>query len=313
MKPIIVTCCMTPDLDGFASAIAYAEFLNKTGVQAEAMIFGGTREEVNFVVRKFGFDLPVWKEENWNLKNNKIVLVDASDLSGLQPGLDPNNVIEVIDHRKINEAEIFKNAKIHIDFVGAAATLITEKFIEKNIEISKMAVILLYSAIASNTLNFQAKVTSARDIMAADWLKSKVRLPNSYIKEMFAAKSDLDGNKLELALKNDCAFFDIHQKKIKIAQLEMVGAEKMIQTRKNEIFDFLKKEKNENRLDFIFLTISDVEKQRNFFLTKDKRTQNLLKETLNVKFADGIAGRKGLIMRKEIVPILKKFLDNMAE
>lgn len=312
MQQIIVTCYTTPDLDGFASAIAYGEFLNKTGKKAEAMIFGGSMEEVNFVMRKFGFNRPLaGNADPPPLQEREIVLVDASDLNGLPDGLDPKNVIEVIDHRKINEAEIFKNAKIQIEFVGAAATLIAEKFIKKNVDISKMAVILLYSAIASNTLNFQANVTSKRDIMAADWLKSKVNLPSCYIKEMFTAKSDFEGNKLESALKNDCAYLlNLGGKKIKIAQLEMIEAKKMIQTRKNEIFDFLRAEHDENRLDYIFLMISDVEKRCNFFIAEHKRTQNLLKEVLGVKFEDGIAVRKGLIMRKEIVPMLKKTMEN---
>ena len=40
MKSILVTCYENPDLDCVACAIAYSEFLQKTGKPAVAAIFG---------------------------------------------------------------------------------------------------------------------------------------------------------------------------------------------------------------------------------------------------------------------------------
>ena len=41
----------------------------------------------------------------------------------------------------------------------------------------------------------------------------------------------------------------------------------------------------------------------------DKDSQNLLEKSLNVKFENCIAKRHGIIMRKEIVPLIKSFLE----
>ena len=73
--------------------------------------------------------------------------------------------IEVVDHRAVNEADKFQNAKIQIEMVGSAATLIAEKFLHATTSTSPESAALLYSAIISNTINFQANVTTDRDII----------------------------------------------------------------------------------------------------------------------------------------------------
>ena len=63
----------------------------------------------------------------------------------------------------------------------------------------------------------------------------------------------------------------------------------------------MKKEKN---LDYAFLTCIDVEKGINVFLSIDDKTERLLSPILKLKFENGTAKRKGVIMRKEITPLI---------
>mgnify|MGYP003965002921 CR=1 FL=1 len=162
---IQVTSYSNPDLDGFSCAYAYAEFLNMTETEAKPVIFGKPRREVQFVVSKFNIDVP---SDDFDIKLD-VALVDASDVRGVLEKLDLEKVIEVIDHREVHESEGFKKAKLQIELVGSAATLITEKFVEAKLEPSREAAVLLYSAIISNTINFKNNVTTERDIDAANW------------------------------------------------------------------------------------------------------------------------------------------------
>ena len=52
---VLVTSYVSPDLDGFACAIAYAEFLNKTGKPAETVIYGTPHDEALFLIKHFNF------------------------------------------------------------------------------------------------------------------------------------------------------------------------------------------------------------------------------------------------------------------
>jgi manganese-dependent inorganic pyrophosphatase len=306
-KPILITCYVNPDLDGVASAIAYSEYLDKTGKNTIVGIIGTPHDEVTYVLKRFNLNNP--EKINNSLNFDKIILVDSSDLNGLEGKIEPEKVIEIIDHRKINEVEKFVNAKIQIELVGAAATLIAEKYFENKIAISKESAILLYSAIISNTLNFKGGVTTEKDITIAHWLNDIIKLDKNYWQELFLAKSDLTGTKLIERMRGDLAWFVMGDKKVGIAQIEMIGAKKLIDNRINEITAELNKIKKEMDLDYVFQNTIELAEEKNYFITDDLNTQKLLEKILDVKFHTNIEQKDVLIISKQIVPLIKEYLE----
>lgn len=307
MKPILVTCYVDPDLDGTAGAIAYAEYLNKTGLKAEVGIIGSPHDEARFVLDRFGFIYPnsISNSDNFD----KIILVDCSDLNGLEGKILPEKVIEIIDHRKIHEAHKFPNAKVQIELVGAAATLVAEKFMQNDVDISKESATLLLSAVISNTLNFKGGVTTERDKKVAEWLNKVAVLPQDYWKELFIAKSDLSGDKLPERIEGDLAWFTFGNKKIGIAQIEMIGGRKLVAERTKEIIESLRNIRQERDFDYLFLNLIELEDCFNILVADDDNTKSLLEKVLAVKFLTDWAERPNLIMRKQIVPLLKEELE----
>lgn len=308
-KEILVTGYVGPDLDGVASTFAYSNYLNKIGEKAIPCIFSKHHEEVDYLINKYNLNLNI--QEYDPTLFSKIILVDASEIDTIDKRIDPNKVVEIIDHRKINMVEKFPNAKIQIEMVGAAATLITEKFIKNNISFSEDLAILLYGAIVSNTLNFKAKVTTDRDIKAVEYLKNNFHFPEDFAHEMFMAKSDYSGEKLRQALKGNFANFKSHNfagKKMGIIQIEMIDGKKMAIERKDEIIKEIQDMMKELDLDICFLTIIDLEANQNIFVAPNKQIEDLLSKVLNVEFKDYLAIRPGFIMRKEIVPLVKEEL-----
>ncbi len=309
MKPVLVTCYVNPDLDGFASAVAYAEFLNSQGRPAQVGILGVPHDEVKYVLDRFKLINP--KEISSAADFTEVILVDASDLNGLEGRIEPDKVVEIIDHRKVNEAEKFPNAKAQIEMVGAAATLIAEKFKQADTRISNESAILIYSAIISNTLNFKGSVTTSRDKNIASWLEQFIEVPPEYWKELFTAKSDLTGDKLAKRIQGDFAWFVLGGQKVGIAQLEIIGAAALIRERGKEIITILNKIKAELNLDCIFQNTIDLEKLNNFIVTNDDLAKNILENALGIKFSGTVAIKDQLIMRKQIVPLIKEELENL--
>lgn len=307
MKPILITCYVNPDLDGFAGAIAYGEFLQKTGKSAVVGIIGEPHDEAKYIQKRFGFEVPQ------TIPNadifDEVILVDASDLNGLEGKIAAEKVIEIIDHRKIHDADKFPNAKAQIELVGAAATLVAEKFMRNKVDISKKSATLALSAIISNTLNFKGSVTTDRDRAAATWLNRVAKLPENFWKDLFSAKSDLSGNKLSERIEGDFAWFAMDERKVGIAQIEMIGVKKLLDVRGGEIIQVLEKIKREMGLDFVFQNTIELEERKNYFVAQDAETQKLLEKVLDVRFAGVVAERPGLIMRKQIVPLLKEELE----
>lgn len=307
MKPILVTSYVNPDLDGVAGAIGYAEFLQKSGTSAVVGIIGEPHDEARYMLDRFGFRYPPLIQ-NAN-DYDDVILVDASDLNGLEGKVVPEKVMEVIDHRKVNGAHQFPRAKIQIELVGAAATLVAEKFMKNSTEISKESATLIYCAIISNTLNFKGSVTTERDKIAAEWLNHIASLPEHFWKELFIAKSDLTGTKLAERINGDFAWFALGNKKVGIAQLEIIGAKQLIDTRGNEIIEALEKTKNDMNLDIIFQNTIELDEGRNYLVTDDSAAKTLLENVLGVQFYGIVAERQPVLMRKQIVPLLKEALE----
>jgi len=308
---ILVTAYSNPDLDGTACMIAYAEFLQKDGYSATAVLCGVPHREAQFVFETFNIVFPE-DADSFLIKDAQVVLVDASDVNGISNAIHPLQVIELIDHRKINQADRFPNAKIQIELVGAAATLIAEKFASYHIDISPHSAALLYSAIISNTVNFQAGVTTGRDKKMAGWLLKKFKRPRDYIHRMFTYKSTLTQPIAEI-IEQDFATFDFNHRKVGIGQLEILHVDEFIKSHSINIEKALVKIKKKKLLDIIFLSTIDVEKANTTFIIVDNVSKELLEKTLRISFKKGIAQKKGILMRKSIVHLLKQSLAETTQ
>ena len=307
MKPILITGYVNPDLDAVAGVVAYSEYLNKTGGNTMVGLIGVPHDEAKYILDRFNIKYPS------SIKNdddfNEVVLVDASDLVGLEGNINPEKVIEIIDHRKVNEADKFPNAKVQIELVGSAATLVAERFIKNNIDISKDSAILLCGAIISNTLNFKGGVTTDRDKIAYEYLNKIAELPLNFSKELFESKSDLSDDKLKERIISDLAWFNIADRKVSILQLEIVDSKYLIENRVDDIVLILQSLKSEMEFGLIFLNIVELEENKNYFVTIDNEVMIILEKIFNVKFNGHVAERPGLILRKQIVPLLKEELE----
>ena len=225
-----------PDLDGTACAEAYAEYLNKQGENSKAAVFGTPHREAQYVLEK----IEEQPKDASDLVDDAedVIIVDASDLRGISNRVNPENVTEIVDHRKEHHADQFPNADAQIELVGAAATLIAEKFHKNNIDISEESAILLYGAIISNTMNFQANVTTERDKKMAKWLQKQVEVEPDFGRKMFDHKSEFNEPIKEVFL-GDFSTVTYNQEDIGIAQLEIVDVNQFVEQNRAEIQEAL--------------------------------------------------------------------------
>lgn len=218
MHKIITTTYEGPDMDGYGSAVAYAELLRAQGKDATPRIWGTPQLEVRWLLENFGFDQVSSIDET---DDSDVVLLDASEPGDLSGSITVDQVIEIIDHRKLHQAEKFINAKAQIEPVGAAATLVAERFKKAEFEPSKESALLLYAGIISNTQNFLGIATD-RDREMAEWLKEVSDAPLDLVRQMFLAKSDLSGSKLKETLYGDSKILNINGKVVGTLQLEII-------------------------------------------------------------------------------------------
>lgn len=306
IKPLI-TGYNNPDLDATACTVAYAEYLQAVGKEVAVGIFGTPHREAQFVLSYFNIPQPANAAELIS-KDTPVILVDASDIGGISGVISPEQVVEIIDHRSVNESHKFPNAKLQIELVGSAATLVAEKFFQNSIVITSTSAALLYSAIISNTVNLQANVTTTRDKDMVEWLLTQTEIPEGYVQEMFTAKSQFKGSLKEVII-DDFSIFTFSNHRVGIAQLEIVEVNAFVNGRKGEITHILGELKTLHNLEFVFLTAIDVVEATNTFVVLDEHTQVLLESALGVTFMENTVVKPGIMMRKTLTPLLKELLD----
>lgn len=304
---IIVTPKVNPDLDGLACAYGYAKLLQIKEQKATEWVFGQPHVEAQYLIDHLKIsDLHFEKDLSGDF--DKFIIVDASSLKGMPSIIRAGDVIEVIDHRFVDNAkETFPNAKIQIELVGAAATLITERYLQARVKPEEKVACLLYGAIYSNTLNFKAKVTHQRDAVAILWLKNQAEIPDNLVDDMFKAKTEAIKNQLVKVLIDDFKDYELGKKKIGIAQLEALEIAKIIKNQEDKISKTLANLKTKYDLDYIFLTAVDLKEGVNYFFVLDNKTKNLLEQVLEVRFKNYLGKRSNVILRKEIIPKLLNF------
>jgi manganese-dependent inorganic pyrophosphatase len=276
----ITTTYKNPDLDGYGSAMAYAEFLRAKGKDATAHIWGTPHLEVQWLLDTF--KLPNAKGQTDDI-TSEVILLDASSPEDLPKPLQAKQVIEIIDHRKVNDVNAFPNATSQIELVGASATLVAERFKKANLEPSKESALFLYGAIISNTENFTGIFTD-RDKEMASWLKQISNAPDDLAQQMFIAKSDLSGNRLREMLFGDLKVIVIQGKTFAIGQIEIIGVDELLKNRREEITDIMREIQKTNNSDFTFVNFKDLEKVSSKNLCLDEKTTELLKDLPDLKF-----------------------------
>ena len=307
---MITVAAKTPlDIDGYACTFAYTEFLNKTGRAAVGAALGEPHREISFLNQELGISPLPWGTELLD-RTEQIILVDTSSLVGLPENFEADKVIEVIDHREAPDAaKLFPNARIQIEKIGAAATLIAEKFRENNTPISREAAILLHSTIALHTHNFKTSNTSQRDKEAYRWLAEATDVPTNLIQRILKLKSEFDNESFRKAVVGDIKEGELGGKRLAIAQLEVTGLRRILAERKAQLLKILRELQEEHRYDYFFLTATDLIERTTTLVTKHEPTQQLLERGLNdgTRFdTEGFAERRGVLLRKELIPLLRK-------
>lgn len=292
---IIVLPRTEADLDGIACAVAYAELLNIQGTPAKPWFMDEPDAEARFLIDMCkGVQ---YANSTEVLISDKFILVDASGLEGLPTEVNPTNVIEVVDHRFHNNAQsLFPNAKIQIESVGAAATLVTEKFIDANKVPSYESGLMLYGAIHSNTQCLKGTITSQRDIIASAWLLREVEIPMDFLDKQFEARRNDLVKDVKESIRRERKEYSHSSGRYAIAQLEFHGSGKILNEKLGEIKTVIKELSPRTALNMV-----DLESNCSYILCLDADLRKLIESKLQISFRNDIATTNGIILRKQII------------
>lgn len=303
----IVTTYINPDMDGISLMYAYTELLRKKGEQSEYYFEGTMKKEAEIVLQKFNIKLNnATRIEN----EDKIVLVDTNYLAETPKAIKKENIVEIIDHHNRDSwLESRNDIKIQIELIGAAATLVAERYKNENIKISRESAILLYYGIISNTMNLKIKLTSQKDIEMANWLKQQVpEITDEITKEIFVEKSQIgDSLREEMEVEFKDQFMSISWS---MGQLEVANVEDFLNRYEQDIRNILKTVSQEKNVEYISVNCMDIINGYSVIVSEDEKTAEIISNAIGLKFEDLKAKTNELVSRKEIVKVMRNIYKN---
>ena len=309
----IVTSYQKPDLDGVACMYAYSEFLNLQGENTNYFIYDEPKCEVDIVCDLFNINLEGLKIEDID-ESCEFVITDCNGIDFVHSIIKPEKIVEIIDHHSLSRylPQYTHIQKCQIDKVGAAATIVAERFKNANIKPSRESAILLFYAIISNSINLKASITKTRDIEICKWLDSICEdISYEKINEIFIKKSKIDDQNLrsEMECEIPITFNDFSTL---TGQIEVANLEDFLLTHKEKMVNILKQVQIEKNVDYVFINCVDILNGFIIVIPVDNDSKKFVEDTFGYKFDEsGVAKINRIIQRKDMANVLRqKYLNN---
>ncbi|EJK68897.1 hypothetical protein THAOC_09887 [Thalassiosira oceanica] len=161
LKDAVFVGHLVTDLDSVGGSIGAAALYG-----GRAALASEINSETAFALEKFGVEKPPTIEEVLKEDPNaRICLVDHQQTTQMNPAINPDNVVGVIDHHALQSNTIVTDRPIYIDIRpwGSMSTIIAHTFLTHNQRPPKHVAGMLLCAILSDTLNLQGPTTTEWD------------------------------------------------------------------------------------------------------------------------------------------------------
>ena len=284
-------------------------------VEDAAKIMASVRHHYFPVLDNDGSYMGVISRRNlMNLHKKQLILVDHNEPSQAVEGLSDAEVLEIIDHHRINALEtdspvFFRNVP-----VGCTCTIVYQMYMENNVDIDPSTAGLMLSAILSDTLMFRSPTCTNADRRAAEALArlAEVEL-EEYADAMFEAGGDVSGKTAEEIFNGDYKIFTCGEVRFGVGQGSYMS-EKNRKASEALVGSYLETALSKQGLDYVFYMFTDVRSSSTELLMAGNGADKVVAEAFETDIQDGIAQLPGIVSRKkQMIPALMGAIRLLGE
>ena len=240
------------------------------------------------------------------------MLLLLSELAHLVPllleGADHVEIIEIVDHHRIGSMTTQQPILFINCPVGSTCTIITEMFLQHDVEIPKEIGGLLLSGIISDTLNLTSPTATDLDARMLKHLEVLTGIgATSFTENLFQSGSVLKKGYPEKAIVNDCKVYEEETGTFSVAQIEEIGFETFWE-QKETLAKALHSYRQEQNHTMSALLVTDVVRQSSLLLIVGEK--EILKQIQYKQRRPGVFDLPGIVSRKkQLLPYLTKCLN----
>jgi len=237
----------------------------------------------------------------------QVVLVDHNEAGQAVVGIEEADVVDVLDHHRIDSITTVLPIRFRIEPVGSCSTLVAEQAREKQIIWPAPIAGLLLCGILSDTLAFQSVTTTPRDQTAARELARMAHLPGegdeaiqSLGRELLLAGAGLGTRSVEEIIATDLKFYETERGPIAMSQAEVTQFDEM-SARLPQLRASLEQLVREKHLILALLMVTDILRSDSRIIAAGEAS--LIAHLPYTPLSDGTLEANGVVSRKkQLVP-----------
>lgn len=245
-----------------------------------------------------------------NCRKKQVILVDHNEESQAVDGIEQADVLEIIDHHRLNSIQTIGPVVFRNQPVGCTATIIYQMYQEYNKPANPVIAGLLCSAIISDTLLFRSPTCTLLDEDAAKELAEIAGINMEELAQaMFKAGSNLQGKSAEEICFLDFKQFTVNDTVFGVGQVNSMSAKELTEI-KTQIESELDKIRQNHRLDMIFFMLTNIMTESSELLCVGPEAREKAISAFDLNRKSDTLYLKGVVSRKkQLVPAIVEALQ----
>lgn len=236
-----------------------------------------------------------------NVERQKVILVDHNERGQAVDGIRSAEVIEVIDHHRIDSVETMNPIYFRNQPLGCTATIITMMYRENNIEIEPTIAGLLCSAIISDTLMFRSPTCTPIDESVAGELADIAGINiEEYASAMFNAGSRLGRRTPDEIFHIDCKQFKVEKLTVSVSQVTSVSRKELSKV-KEKMIPYMESLLPNSGSDMLYMMLTNIIDESTELLFVGTGTRSVVKSAFGQESDENSAVLPGVVSRKKQV------------
>lgn len=248
-----------------------------------------------------------------SMQKKRVILVDHNEKSQAVEGIDGAEILEIIDHHRLGSLETISPVFFRNQPLGCTSTIIYQMYQEKGVAVEPKIAGLLLAAILSDTLMFRSPTCTETDRSAAEALSQIAGVDIAALAHnMFEAGSDFKTKTTEELFYQDFKTFHTEELDFGVAQLSAMSDVELHQV-KEKLLPYLEQAKGAQKLDAVFVMLTDILDETSEMLFAGERARELLTGCFGEADEQGEFHLKGVVSRKkQLIPALIAGLQQQA-
>lgn len=250
-----------------------------------------------------------------DLEHQQVVLVDHNEKDQAVDGIRSADVVEVIDHHRIDAVETSNPIYFRNEPLGCTCTIVALLYQEHHVEIEPQIAGLLCSAILSDTLMFRSPTCTLVDQQTAKMLAQIAGIDiTEHATAMFNAGSRLGDRTPDEIFHMDYKRFTAEGKSLAVAQVTSVSQSEL-DGLKEIMIPYLQNLLPTSELDMLFLMLTNIIQQSTELLFVGAGTQEIVQAAFQKECAPNSITLPGVVSRKKqmMIPLISAIESAASE